>query len=197
MVEIDKKSFKIKSDLFVKTITNKKRIILTDTLRNDIQSSVNFYNIKKRFPNFTIDKDGKIYEHVLPIYYSDYYNDKNINTDSIIISLVNSSWVSYKNSENKYYNWAYEEINFDNVIECSWNNNRYWDSYTVEQTTSLAELCKILNETHNVPLNSIFDNIYTPSSYLFSGVISESNLYKWSNSLNPTFGFNLLRKIFS
>jgi len=197
MNEINKKEFKVGVDLFVKTVTSKKRVILTDSLRGSIKESFDFYKIKKHIPHYSIDRNGVIYQHINPLYYNEYYTDKKINTDSIIISMVNCSWVTYKNSDNKYYNWDFEEVEINDVVEISWNNNRYWQTYTTLQTQSLVELCKMLNETHNINLNAIFDNIYTPSCSLFSGVICESNLYKWSNSLNPTFDFNYLRLGFS
>ncbi len=194
MIEINKKLLKIKPDFYTKSTIKKNKIILTDTLRSTLEYSNGYYGTKEKYPNFIIDKDGQIYEYFSSLNYSDFYEERKINQQSIIVALVNANYLIYRNSVNAYNNWCYDDIKIENVKEFPWKNYRYWETYTDEQFKSVINLIKHLNQTQNIELNSTFDNIYDQALIKdYHGILSESNLFNWSNSLNPSFNFSEMR----
>jgi hypothetical protein len=75
----------------------KKKIIIGDTFNHDMQHVISWthrYNgeYKKTAP-FTIGKDGVIYKHFNPKYQSLYFNDLDLDKNSILILLENDGWL--------------------------------------------------------------------------------------------------------
>ena len=87
----------------------KKQIILCHTSREveEYLTSLKFrYNGKfDRIPNYVITRDGKILQLLSDISHTNYFNNENINRNSIIICLENLGWLEKKPLTNSYINW--------------------------------------------------------------------------------------------
>lgn len=193
MIKIDK-NFAVSEEFFNKTLTNKTRIILTDTGRLEFNHHINSFKILKRIPHFTIDRSGKICEHYNINYFSDYYSDFNdLNKESIIISLMNASSLRPK-TDIGFINWAGDVVDENEVCEFKWKNYRYWHKYPVKQIKAVNKLILHLCDLIPVikPTNIFGNGIYDPRAIYYNGVISESNIFDTSHSINPNFDWNLI-----
>ena len=93
---IDKKKYKLEETNYHKEIYDKKQIIIGHSYRDDMlhySSWVNRWNGNyTKTTTYTINLDGKIYEHYNPKYWSDYLG---VNQDkfNISITLSNIGWL--------------------------------------------------------------------------------------------------------
>ena len=128
----------------------KRQIILTHTSREveEYLTSLKFrYNGKyDKIPNFLITKDGKVLQLLSEIEYSNYFTNKSINKNSIIISLENLGWLEKKSLTNYYINWKGSIYN-EQGYEKKWRDFYFWQLYTPHQIKMTGELCKHLTET--------------------------------------------------
>ena len=174
----------------------KSQIILTHTTRNveNYLASLRYrYNGKfERIPNYVIAKDGRILQLLDNIEHTNFFNEKNINRNAVIISLENLGWLEKQPLENYYINWI-GDIYTGNPFERKWRDYFFWDKYTNEQIESLGFLCqeiikelKINNEIigHNTKVNGI---------QKFEGVVSKSNFDSNSTDVNPSFDFEMFK----
>ncbi len=189
MIKIDYKYVVNDEQLYTKTVSSKSRIILTDTGRVSFDHHINSFPILRRIPHFTLNRDGKVFEHININYYADYYSDHNsLNKESIIISLMNASALRPK-TDVGFINWAGDTINETEVFEFKWKDFRYWHTYTPKQikavTKLINHLCDIIPEIK--PTNIFGNGIYDPRAIFHKGVVSESNIFQTSHSINPSF----------
>jgi N-acetyl-anhydromuramyl-L-alanine amidase AmpD len=174
----------------------KSQIILTHTTRNveNYLASLRYrYNGKfERIPNYVIAKDGRILQLLENIEHTNFFNEKNINRNAVIISLENLGWLEKQPLENYYINWI-GDIYTGNPFERKWRDYFFWDKYTNEQIESLGFLCqeiikelKINNEIigHNTKVNGI---------QKFEGIVSKSNFDSNSTDVNPSFDFEMFK----
>ncbi len=87
----------------------KKQIILTHTSRNlnDYLAMLNHrYNGNhRRIPNYLIAQDGKVLQLLNNGEYSTYFNDINVDKNSIVICLENLGWLEKEPLTGHYVNW--------------------------------------------------------------------------------------------
>ncbi len=188
-------TLKASSNLISKKETIKTRILLVDSERFDINHYYNSFVLLKKCPNYTVDRDGKIYEHVPSIYSASYYKKDLdfLNKTSIIIALNNCGGLVFDNNNNKYKNWINEYIEEEEVFEFKWRRFTYWENYKTKQLSSLSKLISYLCETHSIAFNSPFmDGMTHDNGIEVKGIISESNLYKTSCQVNPSFSWDYL-----
>jgi N-acetyl-anhydromuramyl-L-alanine amidase AmpD len=179
---------------------DKTQIIIGHTFRTDMLHYTSWiYRLNgknKKTANFTITKDGLIYQH----YDSDYYSsfiDKNQDKASISIVLENSGWLRKDNMTDKYVDWlgnTYQKDSKD-VLNKRWRNYTYWDKYTDKQIESLKELVDTLCVKHNISKNVMNHNTYDENVDLFKGIVFRSNYYQESTDISPAFDIEKFKKI--
>ena len=194
MKKIDKESYKVSDKNYYKEIYDKNKIILGNTFSSDM-SYINGWKLRnggdnKKTVAFTIDKDGQIYQHYDPKYYSDFIGGE-IGKSSILINLVNEGWLTQR--RDAYYNLR-NEVFLGDVIEKYWRGLDYWVNYSDEQYTSLRLLLLDLTEKFDIYERVVSDNTKKKETSVLKGVCTRSNFRDRFSDLSPTFDFNNLKK---
>lgn len=198
--EIDRETFSISENSYYKEEQKKSLIILGGTNRPK-----NFYlkrQLKKNNKNskdwntYTITRDGIIYEHYNPIYYSDFTGDKLIDKRSVSILLENIGHLYYDEDLDLYYNDLNEvyNINKNELFNKEWRGNKYYEPYTKEQYNSTLYLCRLLCLELNINDDTIGHNAYDDGAKTYNGIISRSNFDVTTMDLNPSFDFKKFLK---
>lgn len=192
MINIDNKTYKTEKG-FYKAKYEKEQIILGGSLRKDN------YHIKrfetkdggksKSWCTYSIDREGNIFEHYNPKYYSDYMGDKEIDKKSISIVLENMGMLFYDFESTKYLNWILDECQPNLVFERKWNGHTYWEQYTEKQFISVVGLCDYLLEEFVIETDSLGFNVFYENTKNFQGVVCRSNYDSDYTDLNPSFDF--------
>lgn len=199
MINIDKETYKVTNDNFYKTAKyEKNQIILAGSLRKK-NFHIKRFSKKdggksKKWPTYSISREGNIFQHYDPKYYSDFMEHKDIDRHSISIVLENMGVLYYDYNTKKYLNWILEECDEEYIFEKNWKNNRYWENYTVKQIYSTINLCKILCENFNIPLKTLGFNVFFNNTLNFDGIVCRSNFDPLFNDLNPSFDFSEFTK---
>ena len=193
-MKIDKKTYKIKPVNYYKRKYKKKQIILASSLRaksNHIKRlSKKEYGKTKKWCTYTITREGVIYQHYDPKYYTDFMGIKDIDKHSISIVLENMGGIYYDTDSESWLNWAMEVCDEDRKYEQNWKGNRYWESYPDEQFNATVELCNYLIETYDIERDCIGYNVHNKTGALtFRGIVTRSNFDTDYNDLNPHFDF--------
>ena len=192
MLEIDKKTRKIKTKNHYKSKPNKKQIVIAFSLRkNDYfykRLTHKEYGESKKWNTYTISREGVIYEHYNPIYYTDFLNKKDWDKQSISIILENMGALLKKN--NKHINWVNEVCDDENVVDYKWMGDRYWENIYSKQFYSTIELVNFLCDKFNIPKNIIEFHSYHDDSAKFKGVLFRSNYIEDSTDINPNFNID-------
>jgi len=197
-LKIDKESYKASDVSYYNEIYNKKQIILGSTLRKDSHylTHLSYKDLgkTKSYNTYTITRDGIIYEHFDPKYYSDYIDVKEIDKYSISILFENMN-VLLK-TDNKFHNLIGEECERDCVAKKLWNGFNYWEIYTDKQIDSGMKLIKKLCKEHNIKQNTIGFNSFNKDAIKYQGIVSKSNLFENYLDVNPSFDFLKLQYSF-
>jgi len=176
----------------------KKQIILCHTSREveEYLASLKFrYNGKfDRIPNYVITKDGRILQLLSDISHTNYFNNENINRNSIIICLENLGWLEKKPLTNSYINWKGSIYN-EQVYEKKWRDYFFWEPYTTSQIESTADLCNQLNKTLRIDNRCIGHNTKVVGIENFEGIVTKSNFDSDFTDLSPSFNFETFRKL--
>lgn len=193
MISIDKEKYAVNRENYYKTKHKKKQIILGGSLRsgsNRIKRLQNKrYGKSKEWCTFSINRNGKIFQHYDPVYYTDYMGVKDIDKHSISIVLENMGSVFYDYQTEKYLNWIFEECNEELVYEKNWKGFRYWEAYTEAQFDSTVALCRYLCDKYKIPVDSLGFNVHHMDAKNFQGIVTRSNFSVDYNDLNPSFNF--------
>lgn len=194
---IDTKTYKVEAKNYYKSISEKKQIILCGSLRKSnfgiIHMQHKEYGNTKKWNAFTISREGKIYRHYDPKYYTDFIGIKEIDRQAITIVLENLGGL-FKISEEEYINWINESCDSKNVYKRGWTNYMYWEKYYEPQINATAELCNSLCETFKIRKKVIGFNSYHKDIIKFNGIISKSNYFETITDLNPSFDFEEFQK---
>ena len=198
MIEIDKKTYPTKG--FYRKPYDKKQIILSGSQRKENYHIVRWKNknmgTSKEWATYSISRDGKIYEHFNPKYYSDYMGDKEIDKKSISIVLENMGELIYDYESDSYLSAIYmNKCDEERVFEKKWKGFNYWEKYTDEQFNSAIALCEYLCEKFKIPYSTIGYNVFTDKTKLFNGIVTRSNYAVEYNDLNPSFDFDKFMSI--
>ena len=176
----------------------KKQIILCHTSREveEYLASLKFrYNGKfDRIPNYVITRDGRILQLLSDISHTNYFNNENINRNSIIICLENLGWLEKKPLSNSYINWKGSIYN-EQVYEKKWRDYFFWEPYTTSQIESTADLCNQLNKTLRINNRCIGHNTKVSGVENFEGIVTKSNFDSDFTDLSPSFNFETFRKL--
>lgn len=195
---INNEKHKLTNKNFTKEKSVKKQIILGNTFNHDMRHVIGWEKRNNGFYNktaaFSIDAAGLIYEHFNPQYHSNYFNQKKLDTESIIILLDNDGWLSKDEEKNKFITWIGDIYNKPNeVFEKRWRNYKYWAPYTTEQFESAIDLVKKLCVDFDIPNTVIGHNTKIDNVNDYSGVLYKSNLDKNYTDLSPAWDFEAFK----
>ena len=126
-MKIDKDTYIVKN--FYKSKYDKTQIILAGSLR---KGNLHINRLKhkdggnaKSWCTYTIDRDGKIFQHYNPKYYSDFMGTKEIDKHSISIVLENMGMVFFDYEARTFLNALHEKCDDDLVFEKNWRGYSY------------------------------------------------------------------------
>jgi N-acetyl-anhydromuramyl-L-alanine amidase AmpD len=189
----------IKYGKFKKFEKNKKKrqIILCHSFRRSeeylasIQYRVN--GDYDKIPNYFITKDGKILNLISDDSYSNFFDDKDINRNSILICLENYGWLTKLPLNINYTNWI-GDIYVKDAVSKRWRGKDFWDRYTDEQYTSLVNLVKKLTKKFSIKNKFIGHNTKVDGVKVFNGIVCRSNYHNRFTDLSPAFDFENFKK---
>jgi N-acetyl-anhydromuramyl-L-alanine amidase AmpD len=170
----------------------KKQIVLVHTGR-DVEEYLTSLRYRmngnyKKVPHYVITKNGQVIQLLKDVETTNYFLNKLINKNSIIISLENLGWLEKVQLKDYYINWI------DNIYkgvphERKWRDYFMWDLYTDIQLEKTAELCKLINEKHKIKLNCVGHNTKVDGVEKFEGIITHSNFEQKMTDVSPAFDF--------
>jgi N-acetyl-anhydromuramyl-L-alanine amidase AmpD len=176
-------------DNFIKSETEKKYIIICDSLRSNFDKYILSLKKKEYSPSYIVKRDGTIHKLFDEKYYSDFTTIEKINKSSIFIALENSGKLSKE--ENVFFNWCNEIIDVKYVEEVvSIKEYSYYETYTKIQTESLGHLILYLGNKHGLNLKQI--NIKNKED---NSIIFLNHIDIFSYSPNPTLNTEKLNSI--
>ena len=175
----------------------KKQIILTHTSR-DVEEYLSMIKNRmnggfNRIPHFIITKDGSVIQKMNTEAFSYYFDEININRNSVIISLENLGWLEKVPVKNYYTNWIGNIYN-GKPYEKKWRDYFLWEPYTDQQVKSLAVLCKNIVEEHKIEKKCVGHNTTIKDIEKMGGIVSRSNFNKRFTDLSPAFDFEKFTK---
>jgi N-acetyl-anhydromuramyl-L-alanine amidase AmpD len=175
----------------------KKQIILTHTSR-DVEEYLSMIKNRmnggfNRIPHFIITKDGSVIQKMNTEAFSYYFDEININRNSVIISLENLGWLEKVPVKNYYTNWIGNIYN-GKPYEKKWRDYFLWEPYTDQQVKSLAVLCKNIVEEHKIEKKCVGHNTTIKDIEKMGGIVSKSNFNKRYTDLSPAFDFEKFTK---
>jgi hypothetical protein len=199
MITIDKKTHKLPEKNFYKEIYEKTQIVIGHNNRKDTRHINGWLNRNggnyKKTSNYTIDRDGKIFEHFSPKYYSDFIGVEQ-DKSNISILLVNVGWLKLNKLNNTYTDWVGHTYSKNiNVLERSWRGYDYWYEYTNVQLESLKGLLVFLCDKHKIPKQCIGNNVYSEDVDIYKGITFRSNYSQDNKDISPAFNIEEIKKI--
>ena len=175
----------------------KKQILLHDTHRRlDDYVMMLKYRRNGKFddiPHFCINKLGKIYKVLDPKYSSNTFNDPKKDGQQIKIALENLGWLNKHSITGVYFNWINDPYRGEPHLK-NWRSYYYWDKYTQDQLTALADLCMVLCVEYDIPYFSVPSSGYIENAEKFRGIVSKSNFSDIYTDINPSFNFNIFEE---
>lgn len=188
MMHIDKDTYRISTNNHYKTQTAKTQIVIGTSLRKNSYHITRLqhkdYGDTKRWNTYTINRDGKIYQHYDDKYHSDFLGIKEGDKCSISIVLENMGCL-FESSIGKYINWLNEICEEERVVEKEWLGYEYFESFPDVQLKSLIQLCEMLCEKYNIPKKFIEFHNYHKDIHRFRGIVFRSNYVEDSSDINP------------
>lgn len=197
---IDFKTYQLTENNYHTEVYGKKQIVIGNTNQRGMLHYASWiYRLNgknKKTAAFTVTKEGVIYQHYNPEYYSDFLRQE---SDKITIPIVleNLGWFRKDSVNNKYVDWLgnYHVKQDEEVLMKRWRNHLYWDIYTEEQLTSLKGLVTLLCDTYSIDKKSIGCNVFNEDVDLFNGITFRSNYYQELTDVNPSFTFEVLNNL--
>ena len=195
-MKINKTKFRLTEDNFFPIKSPKNKIVL----RNSSTKDMKFFNgwllrrngTYKKVTPYTIDRDGKIYEHYDPTYYSEFMGTKSLDKETIGITLVNQGWLKKDSLTNKYKDWVGNIYKGTDVFKKQWRGHFFWAPYTEKQMKVAGELIEKLCEEYKIEKNSLSHNVMFSEAPSFNGVLSKSNFSRDFTDISPSFEFDYI-----
>lgn len=191
---VDKTSYILPADNYAEIESIKKQIVIghsSSTHEELMTKWITRLNGKyTKTAAYTIDKQGRIYQHFDPIYFSNILGNVDFDKKSVVILLENEGWLIKNEDENQFLNWVGHIYNKpEEIFEKRWRNYLHWAPYTNEQLNSTIELvdslCKEFSlKRYAVPHNTKIDDLDD-----FNGVLYKSNIFKHSTDVSPSWNF--------
>lgn len=196
---IDKETYKLSDSNYYKEEYTKKQIVIGHTSRKDMyhySSWKNRHNGKyKKTAAYTIDKDGKVYEHYDPKYYSEYVSLHDMGPFTIPIALSNVGWVQRDNLNDRYYDWLGHNyiLEDDDIVKQRWRNKEHWVKYTDEQLQSLRNLTDKLCNDFEIKNDCIGHTVFNEDVDIYEGITFKSNYYQEATDISPAFDMKVFK----
>lgn len=193
-MKFDDETYKLTPKNFIQDKTDKKRIVLGNTFNIDMAHVIGWENrlngSYKKTAAFTIAKDGTIYKHFDPDFYSEYYKSYDTNSKTITILIENEGWL-IKDKNNQYINLLNHIYrNTDGVYVKKWRGFQYWAPYTEEQLNAAVYLVNELCKNYNIDNKAINHNTKADVYDSPFGVFYKSNLEPYYTDVNPNWYFD-------
>jgi hypothetical protein len=192
-VEIDNTTHKINRGNYNQKKHKKRQIILAGSLRKDSNHikhlKIKDYGKTKKWPTFSITRDGQIYQHFDPKYHSEFMGVNTIDRHSISVVLENMGSVFYDNTSDRFVNWIEEECPEELLYEKEWKGCRYWESYTEDQFNATLKLSEHLIDLFEIKKDCLGFNVFHDHTKGFEGIVTRSNYDTDYEDLNPSFDF--------
>lgn len=195
-LRVNKQQYKATEDFYYPLRYEKKRIVLLDTLRTGMGHIDYMFDQQdhRRVPAFTITRDGKVYQHFNPAFYTDVLGDRDLDREAITIMLENAGWLRSILENTFFINWAGDHVHPSQVATRKWRGHDQWQVYTVEQMESLAHLILRLCDKFSITHQISGSNTFMSNARTFQGVCSRSNFNDYNTDVNPFFNFMVLGK---
>lgn len=197
---IDTTTYQLNDSNYHKNIFKKTQIVIGHNGRKDMRHYQGWLTREmgeyKKTAHFSIDKDGKIYQHFDPKYYSDLLGVEQ-DKSNISILLVNQGWLKLDVNYNIYVDWlghVYSKKT-ENLVNKSWRDYDLWVKYTDEQYESLKFLVTSLCEQFNIPKQSIGSNVYDENVDIYNGITFRSNYSQEIRDVSPAFNMDILKNL--
>jgi hypothetical protein len=195
-VEINNTTYPLLENNFRKEVYQKTQIVVGGSGRKDMRHYYGWINRRngnyKKTATYTIDKDGKIYEHYDPKYYSDFLGCEQ-DKCNISVVLVNEGWLKL-NEMNVFVDWLGHTYSKNNgLLEKNWRNHKYWVKYTDEQFDSLKYLIEYLCNQFHIQYDFMGHNVYDENADIFKGVTFRSNYFKDITDVSPAFDLEKIK----
>jgi hypothetical protein len=196
---INKKTYRLPERNYHKEEYTKKQIVVGHTGRKDMYHYSSWLNRHNGYYTktaaYTIDKEGNIYEHYDPKYYSDFITKHDMAPFTIPITLVNVGWLNKDTVNDRYYDWlGHNYIKEDDEVTFSkWRNHNFWENYTGEQLTSLRNLTDKLCNDFNIKNDCIGHSVFNEDVDIYEGITFRSNYYQESTEISPAFDMDIFK----
>ena len=197
---IDKETYNLTEKNYYNIETNKKLIVLGSSLSDKDNHITGWENRMggeyKKTSTYTIFRNGEIYEHFNPSYYSSFVENENVDKKIISITLENQGWLNKDLKNDRYFNWVGNIYKRNkSVYEKRWRGFVYWDSYTNKQMKSCVFLIKHLCDKFNIENKCVGHNTYIDGIDMFEGITYRSNFQREYTDLNPSWDFKKFKKL--
>lgn len=190
---IDNETHKLSTENYIPVKTKKNRIVLANTFNHDMGHVMGWKNrlngYFKKTATYTINKNGVIYEHFNPDFFSHYFQSHEMNMKTIIVLIENEGWL-VKDKNNQYINLLgniYRKPN--EVYEKKWRGFNFWSPYTKEQLEASVYLVNMLCEKYGIVNKTVSHNTKIDLDISPYGVFYRSNLEKYYTDVNPNWFF--------
>jgi len=197
---IDKETYNLTEKNYYNIETNKKLIVLGNSLSDKDNHITGWENRMggeyKKTSTYTIFRNGEIYEHFNPSYYSSFVENENIDKKIISITLENQGWLNKDLKNDRYFNWVGNIYKRNkSVYEKRWRGFVYWDSYTNKQMKSCVFLIKHLCDKFDIENKCVGHNTYIDGIEMFEGITYRSNFQREYTDLNPSWDFKKFKEL--
>lgn len=197
-MEIDVEKYKLPEDNYHKEVYHKTQIVIGHNARKDMRHFDGWLRRNggkyKKTSTFTIDKEGGVYQHFDPKYYSDFIGideDKS----NISITLVNVGWLKFDPINKLYTDWlGHVYSKKTKVIERTWRGYDFWYQYSDKQMESLKKLVSFLCDKFEIPKECIGNNVYDENVDIYKGVVFRSNYSQEIRDVSPAFDVGQLKE---
>lgn len=189
-MRIDKQTYKVNKDNYYISKHEKRQIVIANSLRKNYYHITHLQHkdmgLTKEWNTFTISREGVIYQHYDPQYYTDFLGIKNADKQSISVVLENMGGL-YKTKSGDYINWLNETCDEGYVVRKNFLGQKFWEEYRDTQINSLVELCKKLTDKFNIRKKVMDMHFYNKNSINFDGILIKGNYFEDDPNINPTF----------
>jgi len=195
-MEINKTKFRLTKQNYIHKKSKKTKIVLRNSSTNDMKFFHGWLLRRngnyKKVTAYTVDTDGKIYEHFSPEYYSEFMGGQSLDKQTIGITVVNQGWLKKDHLTNRYKDWVGNIYKGTDVFKKQWRGHFFWAPYNEKQMESVGDLVKMLCEKYNIEKNSLSHNVMFSEAPSFNGVLSKSNFSRDFTDISPSFEFNYI-----
>jgi hypothetical protein len=117
------------SNEFERSVKTKIVIINTKYSLNDYINKISKLYLGKynKIPSYLISKSGLTYQFYPDNVVHEYYQDKKINNQTIVVALENVGWLTYIVGQNKCIDW--KGLTITDFITKEYLNKSFWDMY--------------------------------------------------------------------